>query len=99
MSLTTTIGFIAATASTASFAPQAWKIIKSRKTDDISLAMYVVTVSAFALWMAYGILLNEWPLIVTNSICFLLSGFILLMKTLPARQKNTIADTLDPDAG
>lgn len=99
MTLTTTIGFIAAIASTVSFAPQAWKIIKSRKTDDISLAMYVVTVSAFALWTAYGILLNEWPLIVTNSICFVLSGFILLMKILPSRQKNKVAEALDPDAG
>ena len=99
MTLTTIIGFIAAAASTVSFAPQAWKIIKSRKTDDISLAMYVVTVSGFALWTVYGILLNEWPLIVTNSICFVLSGFILLMKTLPRRQKNTVADALDPEAG
>lgn len=99
MTLTTIIGFIAAAASTVSFAPQAWKIIKSRKTDDISLVMYVVTVTGFALWTAYGILLNEWPLIVTNIICFVMAGFILLMKILPPRQKNTVADAIDPEAG
>lgn len=98
MTLSTMIGFIAAAASTVSFVPQAWKIIKSRKTDDISLVMYIVTVSGFALWTVYGVLLNEWPLILTNSICFLLAGFILVMKILPCRQKNTIADALDPDA-
>jgi hypothetical protein len=34
--LASVIGSLAATASTVSFAPQAWKIIKSRHTADIS---------------------------------------------------------------
>lgn len=99
MSIITIIGSIAAICSTISFAPQAWKIIKSRHTADISLAMYAVTVCGFALWTIYGVLLGEWPLIVTNSICFLLAGFILVMKILPRPQKNKVADALDPDAG
>lgn len=98
MTLITIIGSLAALASTVSFAPQAWKIIKSRRTADISLAMYAVTVCGFALWTVYGILLGEWPLIVTNSICFLLAGFILVMKILPREEKNKVADVLDPDA-
>lgn len=98
MNVVTIIGSLAAIASTVSFVPQAWKIIKSRRTGDISFGMYTVTVCGFALWTAYGFLLGEWPLIVTNSICFLLSGFILVMKILPARQKNKVADALDPDA-
>jgi MtN3 and saliva related transmembrane protein len=92
----TIIGSVAALASTISFAPQAWKIIKSRKTADISLGMYAITVFGFALWTVYGVMLGEWPLILTNSICFALSGFILIMKILPRRQKNKLADTLDP---
>jgi MtN3 and saliva related transmembrane protein len=98
MNLLTIIGSFAALASTVSFAPQAWKIIKSRHTADISFGMYAITVCGFALWTIYGILLGEWPLIVTNSICFLLSAFILMMKILPRRQKNKVADTLDPAA-
>jgi MtN3 and saliva related transmembrane protein len=98
MTLLTIIGSLAALASTISFAPQAWKIIKSRHTTDISVVMYGVTVCGFALWTAYGFLLGEWPIIVTNIVCFLLSGFILLMKILPPREKNKVADVLDPDA-
>ena len=98
MNLLTIIGSFAALASTVSFAPQAWKIIKSRHTADNSFGMYAITVCGFALWTIYGILLGEWPLIVTNSICFLLSAFILMMKILPRRQKNKVADTLDPAA-
>ncbi len=96
MDIQNLIGGCAAAASTLSFAPQAWKVIRSRKTDDISTGMYVLTVAGFALWAAYGIMLGKWPLIVTNTICMGLSAFILTMKLLPRRQKNRVADALDP---
>jgi len=91
-------GWLATAASTASFVPQAWKVIKTRKTDDISRLMYMVTVFGFACWTIYGALLGEWPIIVTNSICFTLSAFILVMKLLPRREKDAVADRLDPEA-
>lgn len=89
-------GWLATAASTVSFVPQAWKIIKTRDTKDISRWMYMVTVAGFACWTAYGVLLGQWPIIVTNSICFALSGFILVMKLLPQREKEVVADALDP---
>src|SRR4051812_32593647 len=94
--LASLIGTLAATASTASFAPQAWKIVRSRHTSDISAGMYVLTVAGFTLWTAYGVMLGAWPLIVSNSICLALSGFILIMKLLPPRKKEKVADALDP---
>jgi MtN3 and saliva related transmembrane protein len=99
MNAATIVGTLGAFASTLSFAPQAWQIIKSRKTDAISTGMYLLTVAGFSLWTAYGILLRQWPLIVTNGICLTMSSFILMMKLLPPRQKNDIADALDPDVG
>lgn len=98
MDLATAIGALATVASTVSFTPQAWKIIKSRRTHDISTRMYVVTVIGFSLWTAYGVVLMQWPLIVTNSICLALSGFILAMKLLPQREKEKVAAALDPEA-
>ena len=89
-------GWLATLASTVSFAPQAWKIIRTRETEDISLAMYAVTVFGFVCWTTYGALLGKWPIIVTNSICFSLSAFILVMKVLPRRKTEEVADTLDP---
>lgn len=91
-------GWLATAASTVSFVPQAWKIIKTRETKDISRWMYMVTVAGFACWTIYGALLGQWPIIVTNSICFTLSGFILVMKLLPRREKEAVADALDPEA-
>ena len=74
------IGVLAAISSTGSFAPQAWKIIKTRETKHISTGMYSLTVAGFALWLAYGVMLGQWPLIATNGICLALAAFILVMK-------------------
>jgi MtN3 and saliva related transmembrane protein len=94
--LITVIGYLAALCSTLSFAPQAWKIIRSGKTRDIALGMYVLTVAGFALWLAFGLAQAQWPLILSNGICLVFSGFILVMKLLPARKKRKVARTLDP---
>ena len=82
MSFTILLGYLAAAASMASFVPQAWKIVRSRETKDISAGMYLLTVSAFALWLAYGGLLRQWPLVVSNGVCLVLSAFILAMTLL-----------------
>jgi MtN3 and saliva related transmembrane protein len=97
MDIAAVVGTLAALASTISFSPQAWKIIKSRRTDDISPVAYSITVAAFGLWILYGIVLGQWPLIVSNSICLALSGFILAMTLLPQSRKDEVANTLDPE--
>lgn len=96
MAIVSILGGLAAAASTISFAPQAWKIIKTRETDGISVGMYGITVVGFALWFAYGLMLGQWPLIFTNSVCLLLSAFILTMKVLSPPAKDAVANALDP---
>lgn len=98
MDVTTVIGAAAAVCSTASFAPQAWKVIRSRDTAAISGKMYILTVLAFALWLTYGVSRRDWALIAPNGICLLLSAFILAMKYLPPRKKEAVASALDPEA-
>ena len=98
MDWATIVGFSAAVASTISFSPQAWKIIKSRDTQGISAASYTITSLAFALWLAYGVMLSRWPLIISNGICLALAGFILVMTLLPQSKKEEVAETLDPGA-
>ncbi|MCO6418229.1 SemiSWEET transporter [Siccirubricoccus sp. KC 17139] len=96
MDVATLVGGAATIASTTSFLPQAWKVIRTRDTAAISAGMYAVTVVGFALWLTYGLLLGALPLIVTNGICLLLSAFILAMKLLPPRGKPAVAEALDP---
>jgi MtN3 and saliva related transmembrane protein len=94
--LVTILGAGAALCSTTSFAPQAWRIIRTGDTKAISPPMYILTVGAFALWLAYGVLKSEWPLIATNAPCLALSTFILTMTLLPGRRRRALAAKLDP---
>lgn len=98
MDIAFAVGSLAAICSAVSFAPQAWKIIKSRDTSSISLTMYGITVVGFALWLTYGIMLAQWPLVASNAICLALSSFILWMKVAPKDQKDAVAAAIDPEA-
>jgi MtN3 and saliva related transmembrane protein len=92
----TIVGYLAAICSMTSFTPQAWKIIKTRDTSSISAPMYALTVLGFALWLAFGLLKAEWPIIITNGVCLILSAFILLMTVLPGAKREAVADAIDP---
>jgi MtN3 and saliva related transmembrane protein len=98
MDFATILGGLATACSITSFVPQAWKVVRTRDTRAISAGMYAITVAGFALWLAYGVALGAWPLIVTNTVCLALSAFILAMKLLPRREKQAVAEALDPGA-
>ena len=74
------LGYIAAFLTTAAFLPQTIKIIKSRDTASISLAMYVMFTTGIVLWLGYAILIESMPMIIANIITFVLSATILLLK-------------------
>jgi len=80
MTITDWIGSAAATLTTTAFIPQAWKVWRSRHTADISLGMYALFTLGVALWLAYGIMLESWPIIIANCVTLLLAGMVLVMK-------------------
>jgi MtN3 and saliva related transmembrane protein len=80
MEITDFIGYIAASLTTCSFMPQAIQVIKTKHTKDISLAMYVMLVTGICLWLAYGIMLKQWPIILSNIITIIPTTIILIMK-------------------
>ena len=73
-------GYVAATLTTLAFVPQAVKTLRTRDTRSISLQMYVVFTIGIAFWLAYGLVLHSWPMIVSNIITLVLSAAILAMK-------------------
>jgi len=75
-----TIGIVAAILTTASFLPQAIKVIKTKETKDLSLSMYSMFFLGVVLWLTYGILIMNIPVIIANAVTFVLSGIILMMK-------------------
>jgi MtN3 and saliva related transmembrane protein len=96
MEIPALVGAIGATASVASFTPQAWRIIRARDTEGLSAGMYVLTAIAFAAWCGFGVLKGEWALILPNAICLLFALFILVMILLPKAKAAKVAEALDP---
>lgn len=96
MDLAAWVGGAATVASTISFAPQAWKVVRTRQTEGISVRTYSVTVTAFACWLVYGLLLGAWPIIVSNIVCLTFSIFILVMTVLPRAGREAVAQALAP---
>lgn len=82
MNLITTVGVLAAIFSTINQLPQAWKTIRSKDTYSLSLWMYSLVWVATSLWLFYGILLNDTPLILSNSIAIIPISFILVIKIM-----------------
>jgi MtN3 and saliva related transmembrane protein len=80
LSITNIVGVAAALCSMVSFTPQILKIWRERDASSVSLRMYVVTVTGFILWTAYGFLIDSWPVAVSNIVCLVLSGAILVLK-------------------
>ncbi|HLA48161.1 MAG: hypothetical protein A3I04_07985 [Nitrospinae bacterium RIFCSPLOWO2_02_FULL_39_110] len=73
-------GLLAAALTTISFLPQVIKIVKTKHTKDISLLMYIIFMAGVLLWLFYGILLKEPPIIIGNGITLILVMIVLLFK-------------------
>jgi MtN3 and saliva related transmembrane protein len=78
--LTQAAGTLAAICSMTSFAPQLIKIWREKDASSVSLHMYLVTVTGFALWIAYGLGIGSWPVIGSNTVCLLMSAAILVLR-------------------
>jgi MtN3 and saliva related transmembrane protein len=88
------IGLAAAALTIASFVAQSWKILRTRDVRGVSAPMWALSTTAFAIWVGYGALLGEWPIIAANLICGALAGFILVLVLLPRRRRERIADSI-----
>jgi MtN3 and saliva related transmembrane protein len=80
MQWTEWVGYAAATLTTSSFVPQAWLTFKTKDVSGISLGMYSAFTVGIALWLAYGLLVQAWPVVVANVITLALASGILFMK-------------------
>ncbi len=74
------LGMAAAFLTTGSFVPQAIKVLRTRDTKAISLAMYAMFTSGSFLWLAYGLFIKSPSVVVANAITFLLALLILIAK-------------------
>ena len=77
---TTVLGLAAAAMTTAAFLPQAIKTWRTRQTRDISLGMFLTLCLGIILWLVYGFLRGDLPLVLGNGVTLVLAGTILFFK-------------------
>jgi len=80
ITLNTCVGSMAAVCTTLAFVPQVLKSWRTRDLSGISLPMYTIFTAGVLLWLVYGILIQDWPVIIANAITALLASAVLLLK-------------------
>jgi len=74
------LGAAAAFCTTAAYLPQLVRAWRTRSTRDISLPWIVLLVTGVALWLIYGILIGDGPLIAANGVTLCFTASILYLK-------------------
>ncbi|MDY7021720.1 MAG: SemiSWEET transporter [Cyanobacteriota bacterium] len=79
-SLVTAIGLLAGALTTIAFLPQVIKTWKTKSTRDVSLEMFVMFCLGVFLWIVYGALIKDLPLVLANVVTLSLASTILFFK-------------------
>ena len=74
------LGLTAGALTTAAFLPQVIKTWKTRSAKDLSLGMFSLFCLGVALWLVYGIVVKDVPVIAANLITLMLASTLLFFK-------------------
>jgi len=75
------VGIAAGILTAVSLLPQLIKIIKEKKANSISFGMLAVLLAGLCVWIVYGVLKKDYPIIVTNSFS-LLTNIVMVVLTI-----------------
>lgn len=78
----TVIGLLAGTLTTIAFVPQVMKTWRTKSTEDLSLGMYLIFCCGVILWLIYGIIRTDLPIILANAVTLLLILSVLFLKII-----------------
>ena len=74
------LGIVAGILTTSGFVPQIIKTYKTKKVRDISLLMFILLLMGLLLWLVYGIIEKNIPILFTNITAITYVVIILSMK-------------------
>jgi MtN3 and saliva related transmembrane protein len=74
------LGLAAGSLTTAAFLPQVIKTWKSRSAKDLSLGMFSLFCLGVALWLVYGVIVRDIPVIAANLVTLMLASTLLYFK-------------------
>lgn len=73
------LGIVAGLCTTSAVIPQLRKAFKTKKTDDVSIGMFVVLIIGFVLWIIYGVKQSDFPIVLTNGISLALNSLMIIL--------------------
>jgi MtN3 and saliva related transmembrane protein len=74
------LGFVAAVLTTMCWLPQALKTLQTKDTSGLSLMTQSALTFGVVLWLIYGVLVGDGPLIFANAVTLVFVATILVMK-------------------
>lgn len=78
--ITTIVGWLASICMVLGYLPQAWHTIRTRNTDGIAMPTFLLLGAGSVFFVIQGLLLGNWPLVVTNSITTVSSAIVFAIK-------------------
>ena len=80
MSNAEVLGYVAGAVTTFTFLPQVIKTWKDKSAKDISLLMFVIAAANEIMWIAYGVMIDEMVIILTNAILLAMALLMIFFK-------------------
>lgn len=73
------VGLVAGIFTSVSLLPQLVKLLKHKKAEDISLFYLVILFIGLGMWIWYGVLREDLPIVVTNGFSLVINGIIIVL--------------------
>lgn len=74
------LGLAAGACTSAAAVPQLIKTWKTKEVGDVSMKMFLLYVVGMGMWLVYGIIKSDTPIIITNAIALTFHGIMLYLK-------------------
>ena len=79
MELSTIIGVGASVCTSSALLPQVIKLLKEKKSENVSIGMLFILLAGLGLWIYYGILKEDYIIIVSNIFAVLVNLLTLIL--------------------
>lgn len=74
------LGYAAGALTAFTFLSQVIKTWREKAAKEVSLYMFIIAFVNEILWLAYGVMINNWVIMLTNAIMLGMSGIMIFLK-------------------
>ena len=78
--LHTSLGYAAGTLTTIAFLPQVLHVWQTKRAEDLHIGTLLSFTVGVCLWLTYGLLTNQRPVVLANAVTLALQAAIIFLK-------------------